>query len=373
MLEKAIESLIRQSEIDQSNDNKRLTFLMDNQVSFTATLAEFEQLSHLDAKGRNEILRQALEHYMARSRDEDHNYQGNLYVNYWAFGGGAVGEVKNSVKLRELTLDQRQDEQFQQSFNILMKSFTGNAKLPTGLHLNDQAIAAAVKDLQTMFEGCTFVNDYTLHRFAPIRLTGHSDLGASLSDWMQMYAQLKSEHKTLLNRHEQALANQERLQAELQTYQQLRSAVEALVAVAGKPEQWAQAKAHMERLSKLASELERMVTALEKSIAGSEAAKLAELTGEVARLKKRVALLTSNYEGHTDWIRAVAFSPDGKLLASGSDDRMVRLWDVATGELLRTLEGHTGHVYSVAFSPDGRLLASGSEDKMVRVWDLSER
>ena len=68
-------------------------------------------------------------------------------------------------------------------------------------------------------------------------------------------------------------------------------------------------------------------------------------------------------------VRALAFSPDGSLIASGSEDHMVRLWHLATGRLVRRLEGHSSSVNAVAFSPDGRTIASASNDRTVRLWD----
>ncbi|KAJ3720294.1 WD40-repeat-containing domain protein [Lentinula guzmanii] len=76
------------------------------------------------------------------------------------------------------------------------------------------------------------------------------------------------------------------------------------------------------------------------------------------------------YRGHTSGVNAVAFSPDGKRIVSGSDDDSIRIWNADTGEVIgNPLQGHSNAVTSVAFSPDGKKIVSGSDDSSIRIWD----
>ena len=73
----------------------------------------------------------------------------------------------------------------------------------------------------------------------------------------------------------------------------------------------------------------------------------------------------------TRWIHCLAFSPDGKILASGREDNTIALWDLATGQMTATLKGHTGRISSLAFRPDGKVLASGSQGTTIKLWDVA--
>ncbi len=77
-------------------------------------------------------------------------------------------------------------------------------------------------------------------------------------------------------------------------------------------------------------------------------------------------------KGHGGWVRALAVSPDGKVLVSGGDDQTIKWWDIATGRSFRTLKGHAGYVRGLAFSPDGRRLASASWDRTIKLWEGGE-
>ncbi len=77
------------------------------------------------------------------------------------------------------------------------------------------------------------------------------------------------------------------------------------------------------------------------------------------------------FEGHSDKVCSVAFSPDGKTVLSGSDDKTLKLWDIASGKELKTFIGHSHWVNSVAFSPDGKTALSGSKDESLKLWDVA--
>lgn len=95
------------------------------------------------------------------------------------------------------------------------------------------------------------------------------------------------------------------------------------------------------------------------------------LQGQAALWRVADGKLERKFEGHFDALYAVAISPDGKLLATGSYDQKIKLWDIATGAEIRTLTGHNGAIYGLSFRPDGKVLASASGDRTLKLWEVA--
>jgi WD40 repeat protein len=116
-----------------------------------------------------------------------------------------------------------------------------------------------------------------------------------------------------------------------------------------------------------------VVRALAWSRDGSILAAAGGLPGRKGEVKIWTAALTlqATISGHADCIYGLAISPDGKTIATSSYDKMIYLWDSATGKEIRRLKDHIDAVYALSFSPDGKRVASASADRSVKVWDVS--
>ncbi len=99
---------------------------------------------------------------------------------------------------------------------------------------------------------------------------------------------------------------------------------------------------------------------------------IAGLGGEALILNSQNGVVVQRFLGHSDSIYCAALSPDGQILATGSYDRKVILWDVASGEILRELTGHNGAVFDLDFDVNGKMLATASADQTVKLWRVAD-
>ncbi|MCC5656033.1 ribosome assembly protein 4 [Nostoc sp. XA010] len=161
-------------------------------------------------------------------------------------------------------------------------------------------------------------------------------------------------------------ANEQRKQADINEINALNNSSEAFVASGQHPDALIAGLKASEKLKLTVSAQERNDTRMQTVATLQQAVYL-----QLNEKKENRAIDVNTLEGHSSWVYSVGFSPDGKTLAFGSEDKTIKLWDVSTGKAIKTLTGHNSLVNSVGFSPDGKTLASGSDDNTIKLWDVS--
>ena len=296
-LEKAIESMLESSKLDNQNDQQRVSFLLENQVTITSTLGEIKKLSKLDEQGRSDVLKKASDHYYATRKDQKSNYTGNLNVGYLGYSVGATGGASNSTVDENDNRIKEEKEQQKQAFDKLLQEFDGKVPTLSGIKIDDTSLTISTKQVEARFQQNTFFVDYTLQRFSPISLIGATDGSMSFTDMIRQYAILKSDY-------------------------------DALQKVVGTPVQLAEAKENMKRLENLTEELKQKSVILDAALSTLEKNAKDLLAKVDKENKKRLENLTEEQKQKSVILDAAlsTFDKNAKdLLAKVDQDSVIKL------------------------------------------------
>lgn len=394
MVQAELNGLLERQRVQVTDDNKRLAFLLENQVAITATVGEIKRLAKLDEKGREAAFKAAADDYTARRSGRASNYSGSLGVS--AYGGGWGVKAGGSYQEGSSTGSSSQEDAEQRArtetaatkrdFDKLMKEFEGNQPTLSGITFDDTTLGTSLEQVTKTFKASTQRTGDTLHRWPLISLSGQVETALTPQELVRQFAALKGEHEALQSRFGSLSADHVALQsrfgtlkAEYETVQSrfgtLKAEYEAWRKAVPTPQQLADAKANADRLAKQADDLGKLVADVGGNLSKLDQAALLKLQKEFGDLSRRTPLtLTTTFKGHTKSVIGIAFGPRTRpgLVATASRDGTVKLWSYMSGDVYKTLDGRAGAVYGVAFSPDGTRLVTGHGEQVAKVWDVTK-
>jgi WD40 repeat protein len=435
ILRKLLELTVKEIEHEQIKDQQTVTVMLGQQAQITATLGEIRELASASRQEREQKLSEALaraygyqlkESQQSESKSDTQKEQSrgvslSVSAHYWGVGGSVSGGYSQSDSTKSSSAssykslkDLQQTEQYKQSLenfqrglDELQQSFKGERKTLSGIALDQKSLDQSVSQLQGEYKQTQFITDWYRYDWPLLPFSKTFNLSAWQKEMQNLEARyqqitdleskLSQATAELAKRLETAQRNTKDLDQKIQALQkepdllqsqfdqQVRAIRQDLDKLQQQAKQLPQDKLQQQinellqqvksLQSYLVSEPERTFTGHTNAVNGVAISADGRLVvsgadDRTVRVWDRASgQLLHRLEGHTDWVRGVSISADGRWVVSGGDDKTVRVWDRASGKLLHQLEGHTRSVYSVAISADGRWVVSGGTDEMVRVWD----